>query len=64
VTHFAKVERIEPYVENGEYKLIFAGPAENIKPIPFGDAISGSMQGPRYTSFEKVKSAKKLSDLF
>jgi hypothetical protein len=64
VTHYASVARIEPYGEQGKYKLIFAEPAKPIGPIPFGDAPQGSMQGPRYTSSDKLLSAKKLTDLF
>ena len=64
VTHYAPVARIEPYGEQGKYKLIFAEPAKPIGPIPFADAPQGSMQSPRYTTFEKLKKAKKLMDLF
>ncbi len=64
ITHYAPVARIEPYGEEGKYKLIFAEPAKPIGPILFGDAPQGSMQGPRYTSFQKLAAAKKLSDLF
>lgn len=64
VTHYAPVKSIEPYGEQGKYKLIFAEPAKPIGPIPFADAPQGSMQGPRYTSYEKLLKAKKLTDLF
>jgi hypothetical protein len=64
VTHYAPVARIEPYGEQGKYKLIFAEPAKPIGPIPFADAPMGSMQSPRYTTFEKLMKAKKLMDLF
>jgi len=64
VTHFAPVSRIEPYGDGGKYKLVFTEPAKEIGPIPYGDAPMGSMQGPRYTSLEKLKSANKLTDLF
>ncbi len=64
VTHYAPVARIEPYGEQGKYKLIFAEPAKPVGPIPFADAPQGSMQGPRYTSLEKLLKAKKLTDLF
>jgi len=64
VTHYAPVARIEPYGEQGKYKLVFAEPAKPIGPIPFADAPHGSMQGPRYTSFEKLIKARKLTDLF
>ena len=64
VTHVAPVSRIEPYGDGGKYRLVFTEPANKIDPIPYGDAPMGAMQGPRYTSFEKLKSAKKLMDLF
>jgi hypothetical protein len=64
VTHYAPVASIEPYGEEGKYKLTFAEPAKPIGPIPFADAPSGSMQGPRYTSLQKLLTAKKLTDLF
>jgi len=64
VTHYAPVASIEPYGEEGKYKLIFTEPAKPIGPIPFADAPLGSMQGPRYTSLAKLQKAKKLMDLF
>lgn len=64
VTHFAPVASIEPYGEEGKYKLIFGEPAKPIGPIPFADAPQGSMQGIRYTTIEKLLKAKKLTDLF
>ena len=64
VTHYAPVSSIEPYGEQGKYKLVFAEAAKPVGPIPFADAPSGSMQGPRYTNLKKLLSAKKLVDLF
>ena len=64
ITHYAPVASIEAYGEEGKYKLIFSEPAIPIGPIPFGDAPSGSMQSLRYTSFNKLITAKKLTDLF
>ena len=63
ITHFAPVDRIEPYGESGKYKLVFAEKAKAIAPVPFGDASPGSMQGPRYTTFAQLTTAKKLTDL-
>ncbi|MBI2552564.1 GIY-YIG nuclease family protein [Candidatus Uhrbacteria bacterium] len=65
ITHIAQVNRIEPYGEEGKYKLIFTEPARRLdNPIPFGNAPQGMMQGPKYTNFEKLKKAKQLTDLF
>jgi len=65
VTHYAPVERIEPYGDEGKYRLVFTEPAKPLpQPIPFADATTGSMQGPRYTRLAKLLSAKQVSDLF
>lgn len=64
VTHVAPVAAIEPYGEDGKYKLVFSEPAKTIGPIPFADAPSGSMQGPRYTTYARLLTAKKVADLF
>lgn len=64
VTHVAPIASIEPYGEDGKYKLTFSEPAQPIAPVPFADAPSGSMQGPRYTTYSRLMSAKKIADLF
>lgn len=64
VTYYAPVSRIEPYGEDGKYRLIFSEHAKPVGPIPFADAPQGSMQGPRYTTLEKLLKARKLTDLF
>lgn len=63
ITHYAPVSRIEPYGEDGKYKVIFSDKAKPIGPIYYGDAPSGAMQGPRYTSLAKLQAATKLTDL-
>lgn len=63
ITHYAPVHHIEPYGESGKYKLVFSEKATAIPPIPFGDATAGAMQGSRYTTFARLKTAKKLTDL-
>ena len=63
ITHYAPVDRIEPYGEGGKYRLVFSEKAKAIGPIPIADSAPGSMQGPRYTTFEKLMVAKKVSDL-
>jgi len=64
ITHYAPVDRIEPYGDGGKYRLFFSAPAQKIGPIPYADAPKGSMQSTRYTTLEKLKNAKKLSDIF
>ena len=64
ITHYAPVSQIEPYGESGKYKLVFSEKAKPIGPIAFGDATTGSMQIPRYTTIDRLRKAKTLSDIF
>ncbi len=63
VTHYAPVDRIEPYGEEGKYKVIFSEKAKPINQIPFGDAPRAAIMGPRYTTFAQLMTGKKLTDL-
>jgi len=65
ITHYAPVERIEPYGDEGKYRVVFAEPAKTLpKTISLGDMPVGSMQGCRYTSLTKLLRAKQVSELF
>lgn len=64
ITHYAPVERIEPYGEGGKYRLVFAEPAKELPTIPYGNAVTGTMQGPRYTTLAKLLAASSVGDLF
>lgn len=63
ITHYAPVDRIEPYGDGSKYRVIFSEKAKAITPIPIGNAPRGSMQGPRYTTLAQLMAAKKLTDL-
>ena len=58
ITHFAPVAHIKLYGDNGKYKLVFSEPAKEIGPIPFGKTLPVAMRGPRYTTLNKLQSAK------
>ncbi len=65
VTHYAPVQHIEPYGVDGKYKVVCAeAPTALPTPIPLGDAPSGSLQSPRYTSFGRLTTARSVRDLF
>lgn len=64
VTFVAPVSRIELFGEHGEYKVIFGQPATRLdRPIPFGSAKKGSIQGARYSTISRLRSAKDLGDM-
>lgn len=64
VTHIAEIDRIEPFGDEGKFKILFKGPAMKLEqPIPYGKAPPGAMQGPRYCSKATFDEAKTVSDL-
>ena len=63
ITHYAPVDHIEPYGNEGKYKVVFSEPARPIGPIPRGDVPKGTMQGSIYRSFAQLKAAKTIADL-
>lgn len=64
ITHYAPVGRIEPYGDSGKYRLVFSEAAKEIQPIPLGNAVKGTMEGPRYTVLSKLLVASSVADLF
>lgn len=62
ITHLAPIDRIESFGDNGKYVLYFSEPAKAIGPIPLGDTKTGTMQGPRYGSLQRLQGAKKVAD--
>ena len=64
VTHIAEIDRFEPYGDEGKYKVVFKGAAVALAtPIPYGNAVTGAMQGPRYCSKLALDAAKTVADL-
>ena len=64
ITHVAPVKHIEPYGQEGKFRVVFSEPARSIGPIPWADAPQGSMQAPRYCAYSRLVTAKKLTDIF
>ena len=62
ITHYAPVDRIEPFGESGKFKLVFSEKAREIGPIERGNASKGVMQSPRYARLQSLLDAKVLSD--
>ena len=65
ITHMAPVRSVEPWRDTGKFVVYFAEPAKEINPIPL--VKSGRVKAPqnlRYTTREKLLSAKTLDDLW
>jgi hypothetical protein len=64
VTHIAEIDHLEPFGDEGKFKVVFKAPAQALsKPIPYGTAPSGAMQGPRYCSKLIFDNAQSVADL-
>lgn len=64
VTHWAPVERIEPYGDAGKFRLIFSEPAKSFsKPITLKGVKPGAMQAPRYARMDLLLSANSLGEV-
>jgi hypothetical protein len=62
ITHVAKIKLIvESEVDPGKYKVIFDGPAKQIKSIALGK--TSKIQGPAYCEYTKLNGAKNIDDL-
>lgn len=62
ITHVAKVkEIIESEQDPGKYKVIFDGPAREIKPIPMGKI--SKIQGPAYCEYSKIADSRNIDEL-
>lgn len=65
ITHWALIKNIEPWKNTGRFVLNFAEPGEEITPIPLVQKSKvKALLGPRYTSFQKMKAATNLDEVF
>ncbi len=65
ITHIAKVASIDLWEDTNKYVVNFASPAEEIKPIKLiAKSKVKAPQAPRYTSKDRIDSAKNLDEVF
>lgn len=65
ITHVAEVARIEKYQDTNKYILYFKEPAKEIAPIELDKDKKGiAPQASRYTSYDRLMKATKLSEVF
>lgn len=64
VTHVARIDRLEPFGDEGKFKIVFSGdPVPLAHAVPFGNAAQGAMQGARYTTRAALDAAQTVKDL-
>ncbi len=64
ITHIAEVKSIEQWKDTNKYILFFTEPAEKIKKVPLGTSKGKAPQSPRYSSKNRILSAKSLDSVF
>jgi uncharacterized protein YoaH (UPF0181 family) len=64
IQHVAEVMRIEPYKDSGKF-IVHLGKKMKVRPIPLDKGRKGvAPQSPRFTTYEKLKRAKTISQLW
>lgn len=64
ISHYAEIDRIEPYKDTGKY-ILFLKNKKMVKPIKLGTGKKGEApQAPRYTTLEKLLHANSISELW
>jgi len=64
ISHYAEIERIEPYKDTGKY-ILYLKNKKTVKPIKLGAGKKGEApQAPRYTTHSKLLNAKSVSELW
>ncbi len=63
ITHYARIVSILNHAETGRYKISVDTIVELKEPITIGLENGLSMQGQKYTSFDRLMQAKTIADL-
>jgi phenylpyruvate tautomerase PptA (4-oxalocrotonate tautomerase family) len=64
ISHYAEIDRIEPYKDTGRY-ILYLKNKKTVKPIKLsGKARGEAPQSPRYTTLSKLLNAKTVSELW
>jgi len=65
ITHWALVKNIEPWEDTGKFVVNFVDTSKEMGPIPLvPKSRVKALQGPRYTSFDRLQRAKTLDEVF
>ena len=67
ITHYAEVSGIERYKDTDKFIIYFKDQAkriESLKLVPKPAGIVQAPQSPRYTTFNKLKNAHSLDEVF
>ncbi len=67
ITHYAEVSKIERYKDTDKFIVYFTDQANEMGPLKLIPKPKGKVkapQAPRYTTFDKLKNAKNLNEVF
>jgi len=63
ISHYAEIDRIEPYKDSGKY-ILYLKNKKRIKPIKLSGKKGEAPQAPRYTTLKRFLSAKTVGELW
>lgn len=64
ISHYAEIEKIEPYKDTGKF-IVYVKNKQTIRPLGLGKGKPGDApQSPRYTTLKHLLKAKQISDLW
>jgi len=64
ITHFAEIKDFRPLEKKGRYDLSFVGEPIELRHVKLTSSDVCAVQGPRYSSLERIKAAQSLSQAF
>lgn len=64
ITQVAEIKTIEQFRETNKYIVYFTDPTERVADISLGKAKGKAPQSPRYSSRDRILSAKSLDSVF
>ena len=64
ITHFAEIREFIDLIQKGRYEVIFKGAPTPINPVRFTPMDVCAVQGPRYSTLNKILNASSLDQAF
>ena len=64
ITHYGRIEAFKPANQIGRYNVYLLGSPIEIRHVPYTLADVCALQGPRYTSLDRIQSAEHLAGAF
>ena len=64
ITHYGRIKSFKSGEKNGRYDVHLSGAPKELRHVPYTIADICALQGPRYTSLNRIQAADHLSSAF